>query len=181
MCWVGNARRVQSSGHMLMTVLVALSLAKAARVLTACLQAPRSSLDLDRAFISKWMTLNWSGKYTGCLLIIGMSSFLASRSSRFDAGCTNLLQRQRELNWPQTHVLAPAALPLTCHVIKMLRSAAQASKAGLPLSTKVSGQKGEKKNSLTYSILSIYTSLYLPSSTYFPLLFNPLWPVPWHY
>lgn len=26
---------------------------RAARVLTACLQAPRSSLDLDRAFISK--------------------------------------------------------------------------------------------------------------------------------
>lgn len=94
--------------------------------------------------------------------------------------CTESSQRQTELNWPQTHVLAPAALPLTCHVIKTLRSAAQASKAGLPLSTKVSCRE-EKKNSLTYSILSIYTSLYLPPSTYFPLLFNPLWPVPWHY
>lgn len=39
-------------------------------MLTACLHAPRNSLDLDRAFISKRMTLNWPSKYTGCLLII---------------------------------------------------------------------------------------------------------------
>lgn len=51
------------------------ALLRAVCVLTACLHAPRSSLDLNRAFISKWMTLNWSGKYTGCLLIIGRVHF----------------------------------------------------------------------------------------------------------
>lgn len=53
------------------------------------------------------------------------------------------------------------------------------SKVGLRLSTKGFSQK----NSGTYSVLSIYTSLYLslPPSTYFPLFFNPLWLVPWHY
>lgn len=53
---MGNVRGVHSSGHRLMTMLVALRFAKGCVcvcVLTACLHAPRSSLDLNRAFISK--------------------------------------------------------------------------------------------------------------------------------
>lgn len=51
---MGTVRGVHSSGHRLMTMLVALRFAKGCVcVLTACLHAPRSSLDLNRAFISK--------------------------------------------------------------------------------------------------------------------------------
>lgn len=116
------------------------ALLKAACVLTACLHAPRSSLDLNRAFISKWMTLNWSGKYTGCLLIIGRVYFFPSYCLYWHRRTnTESLYTARSSYWTGRHTLVQPMLTITVmssewQTIQSL--AAPGSKAGPQLSTK---------------------------------------------
>lgn len=112
-------------------------------VLTACLHALRSSLDLDRAFISKWMTLNWPGKYTGCLLIIGCF-FSLRLCFDTDAQIRKVYKQQDTTKLEQRHALARAALTITVMSSKWQTIhgfAAPGSKAGLQLPTKDSDKE----------------------------------------
>lgn len=151
------------------------ALLRAVCVLTACLHASRSSLDLDRAFISKWMTLNWPGKYTGCLLIIGRDFFFSAsactstQTHKYTKSIHSRTQKTRK-----EACFSSGTADNNCHVIKTDRQfkalLCQVQKQGFGCQ-----QRLLTKNSGTYSLSSIYTSFYLPlpPTTYFHS-FNPL-------
>lgn len=158
------------------------ALLRAVCVLTACLHAPRSSLDFNRAFISKWMTLNWSGKYTGCLLIIGRvyffqpllvlaqtDQYIKSIHARptYRTGRPTLVRPMLTITVMSSEWQTIQSLPCT-------RFKSRASAVNKGLWHRILGH--------IVSFLSTVLSLYLPQppTTYFSLFFNPLQLVPWH-